>query len=324
MKLSILDQAPVSKGKTAYQALQESLKLAMLGDELGYSRYWIAEHHDLGGLACPAPEVMLGLIGGQTKRIRIGSGAILLPHYKPYKVAEAFNLLSTLFPGRVDLGVGRAPGGSAEATMALSDNYLEQVKWMPEKLLDLIRFLTDGFPEGHLFSKIKAAPIPEIPPELWILGTSGKSALQAAEHGASYAFGHFMSDQPGPEIARSYKEHFKPGKLMKDPKIIVAVSAICAETSEKADQLARGLYSARKKAEELILPASGRKGFDEKEFRKMTDKMLVGDSQTVKQKLQALHDLYHADEYMLVTNVDTFEDRAASYKHFAEAVGLEA
>ncbi|GAA3328092.1 hypothetical protein GCM10020331_070670 [Ectobacillus funiculus] len=115
--------------------MQESVRLAQAGEELGYTRYWIAEHHDMSGLTCPAPEVMLAYIGAQTSKIRIGSGAILLPHYKPYKVAEVFNLLSILFPNRIDLGIGRAPGGPAEATIALSGNFLEQVRQLPEKNL---------------------------------------------------------------------------------------------------------------------------------------------------------------------------------------------
>lgn len=143
MKLSILDQSPISTGKTSRNALNASVDLARLGDELGYTRYWIAEHHDFSGLACPNPDVMLGIIGAQTEQIRIGAGAVLLPHYKPYRVAETYNLLATLYPGRIDLGIGRAPGGSAEASMALSGNFLENVRHMPEKLDELLQFLQD-------------------------------------------------------------------------------------------------------------------------------------------------------------------------------------
>ena len=127
MKLSILDQSPISSNQTPYDALNESMKLAQVGEALGYTRYWIAEHHDLPGLACSAPEVMLSYIGANTNRIRIGSGAVLLPHYRPFKVAEVFNMLATLFPNRIDIGIGRAPGGSAEAANALSANFLQKV-----------------------------------------------------------------------------------------------------------------------------------------------------------------------------------------------------
>src|SRR5690625_1931294 len=160
MKLSILDQSPISQGQSAQDALTDSITLAKLGDSLGYKRYWIAEHHDLFGLACPNPDVMLGVIGAQTKRIKLGAGAVLLPYYKPFRVAETYNLLATLFPGRIDLGIGRAPGGSAEVSQALSDNYLEQVRKYPELLDELLRFLQGDFPSDHIFSKIKPTPVP--------------------------------------------------------------------------------------------------------------------------------------------------------------------
>lgn len=145
MRLSILDQSPISAGKTAKEALAASVALAQTAEKLGYTRYWIAEHHDMDGLACPSPDVMLGVIGAQTEKIIIGAGAVLLPHYKPFRVAEKYNLLATLFPGRIDLGIGRAPGGSAEATMALSDNFLEEVRKMPSTLDQLLNFLYGTF-----------------------------------------------------------------------------------------------------------------------------------------------------------------------------------
>lgn len=161
MKLSILDQSPIASGQTAQQALNDSLLLAQEGDRLGYSRVWFTEHHDLPGLACSAPEVLISYIGAQTKNIRIGAGAVLLPHYKPYRVAETYNMLATLFPGRIDIGIGRAPGGSAEATMALSDNYLQNVYKMPDLVKELLYFLREEFPKDHLFENTSAAPIPK-------------------------------------------------------------------------------------------------------------------------------------------------------------------
>ena len=197
MKLSILDQSPISSNQTAKEALNESMELAKLGELLGYTRYWITEHHDLTGLASSAPEVMLGYIGANTNTIRIGSGAVLLPHYKPFKVAEVYNTLATLFPGRVDVGLGRAPGGSAEATNALSDNFLQNVYKMPSLVKEFLHFLDSDFPSDHEFSKISASPVPEVAPVPWLLGTGKKSALLAAENGLSYAFGHFMSEEDG-------------------------------------------------------------------------------------------------------------------------------
>lgn len=176
MRLSILDQSPISSNQTPHDALNWSMKLAQAGEALGYTRYWIAEHHDLSGLACPAPEVMLSYIGANTNRIRIGSGAVLLPHYRPYKVAETFNMLATLFPNRIDLGIGRAPGGSAEAMTALSGNFIKNVGSFPSLLRDLLHFLDDDFPTDSEYSKLSASPIPENPPVPWLLGT-GKKVL---------------------------------------------------------------------------------------------------------------------------------------------------
>src|SRR3954451_253555 len=179
MKLSILDQSLISYNQTAHEALQESMNLAKMGEELGYIRYWIAEHDAIPGLACPAPEIMLSYIGAQTKTIRIGSGAVLLPHYRPYKVAEVYNMLATLFPNRIDMGIGRAPGGSAEATNALSDHFLQNVWNMPNLVQDLLHFLNNGFPDEHEFAKLSASPMPNIAPVPWLLGTSKKSAQLA-------------------------------------------------------------------------------------------------------------------------------------------------
>src|SRR3954447_10635934 len=238
MKLSILDQSPISSNQTAKEALNESMKLAQAGENLGYTRYWIAEHHDLPGLACSAPEVMLSYIGANTSTIRIGSGAVLLPHYKPYKVAEVYNMLATLFPGRIDIGIGRAPGGSAEASNALSDNFLQQVWNMPKSVEELLHFLENDFPADHEFKNLSASPVPPVSPVPWLLGTSKKSARLAAENGMSYAFGQFMSENDGPEIVQQYLNTFQPKKQGQKPEVIVTVNVICAETDEKAEEIA--------------------------------------------------------------------------------------
>ncbi|HZG70329.1 MAG TPA: LLM class flavin-dependent oxidoreductase [Chondromyces sp.] len=330
MKISILDQAPVSSGKTNATALQEAMELAKLGEELGFSRYWIAEHHDLPGLACSAPEVMLGYIGANTKRIRIGSGAVLLPHYKPYKVAEVYNMLSTLFPDRIDVGVGRAPGGSAEVTMALSDNYLENVRKMPQFFHDLIHFLHNDFPADHPNAKIKAAPLPDVPPQVWMLGTSKKSVQLAAEHSCAYAFGLFMSDKDGKEIIKEYRKQFGGKHSHLKPETILTVSAICAETSEKAEEIALSnlLWSLQNET------GTGRNGIPSVEEAKnypftaeqkeklevMRRKMIIGNPRQVKEKLQQLQQSYEVDEIMVVTIVHKFEDRLQSYRLIANEV----
>jgi luciferase family oxidoreductase group 1 len=331
MKLSILDQSPMSSGGTVQHALQASVKLAQLGEKLGYTRYWIAEHHDLPGLSCPAPEVMLSYIGSQTDSIRLGSGAVLLPHYKPYKVAETFNLLATLFPQRIDLGIGRAPGGSAEATMALSDNFLGQVRKMPELVKDLIRFIHNDYPPDHMFSKIAASPMPETPPEVWLLGTSEKSAVLAAENGIAYAFGHFMSEQDGSQIMNTYLRHFKATGKLDRPTSIVAVSVICSDTTEKAEELAlsEGMWKlqlAKGEGKQGIPSVEEAKQFFNQsgdEFGKMKDnqkRMVIGNPYEVREQLLEIQEKYQADELMLITITHRLEDRLRSYELLAQEI----
>jgi luciferase family oxidoreductase group 1 len=325
MKLSILDQAPIASGKTAQDALLETINLANLGEHLGYHRYWIAEHHDLAGLSCPAPEVMLGLIGGNTERIRIGAGAILLPHYKPFKVAETFNLLATLYPGRVDLGLGRSPGGSAEASVALSGNFLDNVRKMPELLDELLYFLNGGFATGHMFSKNKPAPIPDVMPVPWLLGTSEKSAVLAAEKGTNYAFGHFMSEADSVPIISTYKNLLKEKFPNKTTEIIIAVHVICAETSAKAEKLALDSFTWSRKR------GDNSNGFDDivddslseqdlVEFENVKQKMIIGDPTQVKEKLKELEQLHQVDEFMILTNTATYDVRKKSYELLAEII----
>ncbi|MDQ0257051.1 luciferase family oxidoreductase group 1 [Evansella vedderi] len=319
MKLSILDQSPISPGKTAQQALNESLKLAQAGEALGYTRFWIAEHHSMDDLACPAPEVMLGYIGGQTNTIRIGAGAVLLPHYSPYRVAETYNLLATLFPGRVDLGIGRAPGGSAEATIALSGNFLEKVRHLPESLKTLIKFIHHDFSHEEMFSKIKPTPVPETAPKLWLLGTSEKSAKLAAENGIAYAFGQFMSESDGRAILQTYLENFQ-GRMSKEkPEAILAVSVLCGETTDAAEKLAWRSYLRKKQ-----LPKDNEIEYDQlhkDEFAAMKKSMVIGNPQEVVKSLRSMKENYGADEIMIITITDSFESRLRSYELIAKEIG---
>jgi len=327
MRLSILDQSPISSNQTAQEALNESLRLAQVAEELGYTRYWIAEHHDLPGLACSVPEVMLSYIGAGTSKIRIGSGAVLLPYYRPYKVAETYNMLSTLFPNRIDIGIGRAPGGSAEATNALSDTFLKQVWDMPKAVEELLHFIERDFPQDHPYSKISAAPVPAIAPEVWLLGTSKKSAQLAAENGMSYAFGHFMSENDGKEIITQYLDAFESKKSEKQPYVILTVSVICAETTERAEEIALssfiwGIQQAKGEGQQGIPSIEEAKNYelteDEKQsLEKRKQKSIIGDPITVKQKLDELKKNYHADEIMIVTITHSPVDRLQSYRLLA-------
>jgi len=326
MKVSILDQSPISSNQTAQEALHESLNLAQAADELGYTRYWIAEHHDLPGLACSAPEVMLGLIGTHTKRIRIGCGAVLLPHYKPFKVAETYNMLATLFPNRVDIGIGRSPGGSAEATNALSDNFLQQVFKMSELVEELLHFLKADFPAEHPFSKIKASPVPQNAPVPWMLGTSEKSALLAANSGLPYAFGQFMSDLDAISIIEQYRKSFQAKQFGQVPEVLLTVPVICAATTELAEELAWSSLIwqiQQNRGEGQTVPSiEEAKNYvlndrEKEELLILKDKMIIGNPQEVKKVLTHLQSLYKADEFMLLTITHSPKDRLESYKLIA-------
>jgi luciferase family oxidoreductase group 1 len=327
MKLSILDQSPISSGQTAQEALNASLKLAQAGEKLGYTRYWIAEHHDLPGLACSAPEVMLSYIGANTSKIRIGSGAVLLPHYKPFKVAEVYHMLATLFPGRIDVGIGRAPGGSAEATNALSDNFLQQVYKMPELVKDLLHFFDKDYPSDHEFSRITASPFPPISPEPWLLGTSKKSALLAGENGLAYAFGQFMSEQDGADIIEQYLASFKPRNSGQKPQVILTISVICADTDEKAEEAALStlIWSIQRgKGEGSEVPSileAKAYPLNEKELdalNKMKERMIIGNPERVRMRINELRKKYQADEIMMVSITHDPSDRIRSYELIAK------
>lgn len=326
MKLSILDQSPISDDQTPKDALESTMRLAQTAEAFGYTRFWVAEHHGLPGLASSVPEVLLSYIGANTNRIRIGSGAVLLPYYKPFKVAETYNMLGTLFPGRVDIGVGRAPGGPAEVSAALSDNFLQSVFKMPDLLKDLVRYV-DGKD-----TKVEAGPMPPVRPEIWMLGTSEKSAGAAAENGLAYTFGQFMSDVKGKDIVGQYRRAFKPRYEGQKPYVIMTLSVICAETTEKAEQLAYSylIWQVKKDSGDKFkqLPAletaeSATVSLDEqKQMDEMKSNMIIGNPDEVNSTLKKIHEETEADEFMIVTITHSPEDKQNSYRLIAESLGI--
>jgi luciferase family oxidoreductase group 1 len=301
MKLSVLDLVPILANVSSVEAIEQAVKLAQAAEIWGYERYWVAEHHDMQGLACSSPEVLLAYIGTHTNRIRLGSGAILLPYYKPIKVAEAFHMLSTLFPGRMDLGIGRAPGGSAHVSMALSDHFLEGVWRLPDSLRDLMLLLTNSYQmEGQT---VKARPIPPIPPDVWLLGTNVKSAAYAAEFGTGYVFGQFMSDQDGVEVISMYRKQFKPSTLLKASRVIVAVGIICTDTEEEALMLAGEVQTGLKP-----------KGAADEEIPQSEKRLLAGNPEQIKARLEDFQNRYLVDEFIVVTMIPDYEKRLRSYE----------
>jgi luciferase family oxidoreductase group 1 len=238
LRLSVLDQSPVPAGDTPGQALQNSIELARLVDGLGYNRFWMSEHHAMDTLACTAPEVMLARIGAETKRIRIGSGGIMLPHYTSLKVAECFRMLHALYPDRVDLGIGRAPGGGPLEALALKrDRKSKMLDDFPDQVSELLAFLGHQFPEGHPFAGIRVSP--EMPggPDVWMLGSSMWSSAAAVEFGLPYSFAHFFSPVHTRAAIETYRRNFRPSADRSEPEATVAVGVICAETQEEAEFL---------------------------------------------------------------------------------------
>ncbi len=318
MKLSILDQAPVSVNMSVSEALHNSVKLAVLGDELGYTRFWLAEHHGMPGLSSSAPEVTLGGIGMLTENIRLGSGATLLPYYKPYKVAEVFNTLGTLYGDRIDIGIGRAPGGDNKASEALSDNYLQHVFKMPELVADLKGFINNDD------KSLQAKPVPDSPPELWMLGTSEKSAVFARDNNMNYCFGKFMSGSDPLNVLNTYREHGAPGE------VIITVNVFCHEDDQMAHELAysyavnqalkstgrafKGVPS-RKETADLELTEDERQ-----ETEKILSNLIIGTPDQVQAELTELSEAYQADEFMIVTITHNIEDKLNSYRLLADCM----
>ncbi|HEY6412957.1 MAG TPA: LLM class flavin-dependent oxidoreductase [Edaphobacter sp.] len=239
LRLSVLDQSPVPEGSTPAEALQNSIELARRVDELGFTRFWMSEHHAMDTLACTAPEMMLARIGAETRRIRLGLGGIMLPHYTPLKVAEVFRTLHALYPGRVDLGIGRAPGGGPTEMLALRRTRRTPMEDdFPDQVGELLAFLDGDFPERHPFARVRVMPAMPGGPDVWMLGSSMWSSAAAVEFGLPYSFAHFFSQVKTREAIEAYRRGFRGGKYRERPEATVAVGVVCAETQEEAEFLA--------------------------------------------------------------------------------------
>lgn len=311
--LSIIDLVPRMEGATFEEALEQAAELAAAAERWGYQRYWAAEHHDMEHLSCASPEVLLAYIGARTKTIRLGSGAVLLPHYSTLKVAENFRLLAALFPGRIDLGIGRAPGGSPHASMALSGNYLAHVADMPNRVRALTELLEDRY--KYEDTPVTANPVPGIQPQLWMLGTNVKSAGLAAEHGTGYVFGQFMSDKDGSEVLAEYRKAFRPSAVLDKPQAIVAVGVICASTQEQAEELAN----------HAVLPGPPVEQEKPEGKREPTQegRLIAGTPEQVGARLRQLSGQLGCREFLVFTPpLGTYEERLESYRLTAEAVEI--
>ena len=331
LRLSVLDQSPVAEGSDGAQALRNTLDLARLTDALGYHRYWVAEHHGGPMLAGPSPEALIGPIAAATTRLRVGSGGVMLPHYSPLKVAETFSLLSGLFPGRIDLGIGRAAGTDPITTFALQrDRRAAAPDDFPEQLPELLAYLDDALAEDHPFARL-AASLPGRPetPEPWLLGSSPQSAKWAGELGLPYAFADFINPEGAP-IAQLYRDHFVPSVRLAEPRVAVAAWSLCADTDEQADRLSassRMAMTLLRRGELIPIPPV------EKALRFLANegkgapnrrRMVLGVPGAVRDGLTELAAAYGAEEVIVVGITFDHDARKRSYALIAEAFGLSA
>ncbi|ANB58874.1 luciferase oxidoreductase, group 1 family protein [Anoxybacillus sp. B7M1] len=328
LKLSVLDQSPISQGMTAEEALSNTAKLAEFVEKLGYVRFWVSEHHDTQSLAGSSPEVLIAHIAAKTNRIRVGSGGVMLPHYSAYKVAENFKVLAGLYPDRIDLGLGRAPGGMPLATMALHDGRPRNVDRYPEQIDDLLGYLHDDLDSAHPFYGLKATPHIQESPSVWLLGSSSASAILAAQKGLPFVFARFINGEGGEYYTQLYHERFIPSRHLSQPLSMVATFVICGETEQEAERIASSLDLS------LLMIEQGMKStgtpspetaaaysyspFEIKRIKENRKRMIVGTPSQVKQQLIDLSKAYKTDEIMLVTITYDFQDKLRSFELIAK------
>jgi len=328
LKLSVLEQAPISKGLSPRETLKNTVVLAKLVEKLSYRRIWFAEHHNTRGLASSSPELMIAHVAAQTERIHVGSGGVLLTHYSPYKVAENFRLLENMYPGRIDLGIGRAPGGVPLTSLALADGDRRGSRDFPRKVRDLISYLTDSLSPEHPYAGVQATPVSENVPGIYLLGSSDGSATLAADMGTPFMFAHFINPHGGEAVTRQYRLRYQPSALYPEPSAAVCIFVVCAETDEEAERQASTLrYWMLKIAEGQsgeIPTIEEAAAFvpTEWEHRKMMEdrgRLIVGNPQKVKRALEQLAAAYQTDEVMIITNIHDFSAKCRSFELIAKA-----
>jgi luciferase family oxidoreductase group 1 len=322
-KLSVLDQSLARSADQAPQALQETLQMAQWCEKLGYERFWVSEHHAFPSVAGSAPEVLIAALGAATQSIRLGSGGIMLPHYSPYKIAEVFSLLANLYPNRIDLGIGRAPGADMSTAVALATDGKPKFEHFPQQVAQL---------SDYLWKEITSPVVSPRPPPglpIWMLGSSPDSAVLAAQRGLPYNLGLFINPQADPRLISMYKQHFQPGPTLEQPYAILTFSVFCADTEEKANALLltydlnlfrffTGQSDGRSLTpqEALAYPL----GPQERAFiAGRESSRAAGTPEQVREKIKELAAVHQADEVMAVTNMYYFEDRKRSFELLREA-----
>ena len=328
----MLDQSPIRKGVTAEQAVQETVQLAKYTDKLGYTRFWVSEHHNTGSLAGSTPEVLLAYLGSQTKNIRIGSGGVMMPNHSTLKVAENFRMLEALFPGRVDLGMGRAPGTDRLTASVLNpSNQFNQQDFI-NQLFDLNSYFHDTGEPGTVQAKVRAIPQVQTVPDMWLLSSSGESGLFAAHFGMGLSFAHFINPIGGPQAVAAYRERFKPSLEMPNEQANVAIFVFCSEDEEKIRQHQALMdYRFNQFEKGGGLTPVGYNDIkdviyspDEQERIKYNrQRVITGTPGQIKLKLTWLAEDYKVDEIIAVTIAEDFNDRLESYRLLAEQFQLK-
>jgi luciferase family oxidoreductase group 1 len=331
LALGVLDQSPVVSGHSPAEAVRETIRLAEEAEALGYSRYWLAEHHAIAALADPCPEILLARIAGATSSMRIGTGGVLLPYYAPLKVAEVFRMLEAIAPGRIDLGIGRAPGGDLTTARALANGDYSHAAEFPEQVADLVGFLDGTLPAAHPFKRVRAMPEVDTAPQVWLLGSSDYSGALASHLGLRFAFAHFINAQGGDAVMRDYKARFRPSHREAAPAAILCVFVICAETDDQAERLAasidlRRLHMATGVDAPVptLAEADAHRWTDRERAyaQSQRERIVLGSPATVKARLEALAAQYAADELLVLTITGDYASRAESYRLVAREFGL--
>ena len=333
MKLSVLDQSTASEGRTQDSAIRETIELARHCDALGYHRFWVSEHHNSGTIAGTAPEILMAAVAATTRRIRVGSAGIMLPHYSALKVAEQFRVLEAIAPSRIDLGVGRAPGSDQLTAFALNphpENVLDQ---FPRQVQELQHWISGTpLPEGHPFGRVIAQPTGPTVPELWVLGSSDYGAQLAAYFGLPYAFAYFFSEGTGVEQALElYRKNYRPSEKNPDPAATICVWALAADTEEEAlkqfKTRERAIIDRRQGIRlPLMPPEQAERAYSPAELvtaEKLRRKAIVGSAEQVSARLKELAKSLDLDELVVVTWTHDPAPRHRSYQLLAEAFGLD-
>jgi len=329
LRLGVLDQSPVVSGRSPAEAVAETLALARLAEDLGYGRYWLAEHHAIAALADPCPEILLARLAAETSRMRVGTGGVLLPYYSAFRVAESFRMLEALYPGRIDLGIGRAPGGDLRTAQAVAYGAGVSAEHFPQQVQDLAGFLDGTLPAGHPFAGLKAQPAGATAPQIWLLGSSDYSGALASQLGLRFAFAHFISARGAGAVMRDYREQYRPSAGEPAPASLLCAFVICAASAAEAERLAasidlRRLHMARGiDAPVPTLEEAAAHRYTEQErayVQQQRARLVHGDPGAVREKLLALREETQADELMILSITGDYETRRESYRLLARAL----